>query len=98
MRTDDGRKVITIAHPEQSSGELKTKHIYPNSSLILRYLNSSPFDQVHFTTCEYCLNNAGRVTKIAELDQLSHSAVTGLGLLSSVQACLSNISGDLIHL
>ena len=22
--TDDGRKVITIAHPEQSSGELKT--------------------------------------------------------------------------
>ena len=23
-RTDDGRKVITIAHPEQSSGELKT--------------------------------------------------------------------------
>ena len=24
-RTDDGRKVITIAHPEQSSGELKTK-------------------------------------------------------------------------
>ena len=22
-RTDDGRKVITIAHPEQSSGELK---------------------------------------------------------------------------
>ena len=24
-RTDDGRKVITIAHPEQSSGKLKTK-------------------------------------------------------------------------
>ena len=24
-RTDNGRKVITIAHPEQSSGELKTK-------------------------------------------------------------------------
>ena len=24
-RTDDGRKVITIAHPEQSSGELKIK-------------------------------------------------------------------------
>ena len=24
-RTDDGRKVIIIAHPEQSSGELKTK-------------------------------------------------------------------------
>ena len=24
-RTDDGRKVITIAHPEQSSGELKKK-------------------------------------------------------------------------
>ena len=24
-RTDDGRKVITIAHPEQSSGELKNK-------------------------------------------------------------------------
>ena len=23
--TDDGRKVITIAHPEQSSGELKKK-------------------------------------------------------------------------
>ena len=23
-RTDDGRKVITIAHPEQSSGELKS--------------------------------------------------------------------------
>ena len=24
-RTDDGRKVITIAHPEHSSGELKKK-------------------------------------------------------------------------
>ena len=24
-RTDDGRKVITIAHPEQSSGELKSQ-------------------------------------------------------------------------
>ena len=24
-RTDDGRKVITNAHPEQSSGELKKK-------------------------------------------------------------------------
>ena len=24
-QTDDGRKVITIAHPEQSSGELKTQ-------------------------------------------------------------------------
>ena len=24
-RTDDGRKVITIAHPEQSSGELTKK-------------------------------------------------------------------------
>ena len=24
-RTDNGRKVITIAHPEQSSGELKKK-------------------------------------------------------------------------
>ena len=26
-RTDDGRKVITIAHPEQSSGELKTESL-----------------------------------------------------------------------
>ena len=26
-RTDDGRKVITIAHPEQSSGELKCKAV-----------------------------------------------------------------------
>ena len=26
-RTDDGRKVITIAHPEQSSGELKMPKI-----------------------------------------------------------------------
>ena len=25
-RMDDGRKVITIAHPEQSSGELKKKN------------------------------------------------------------------------
>ena len=24
-RTDDGRKVITVTHPEHSSGELKTK-------------------------------------------------------------------------
>ena len=29
-RTDDGRKVITIAHPEQSSGELKTMHTFEN--------------------------------------------------------------------
>ena len=29
-RTDDGRKVITIAHPEQSSGELKSR---PHSKL-----------------------------------------------------------------
>ena len=28
-RTDDGRKVITIAHPEQSSGELKIDEICP---------------------------------------------------------------------
>ena len=27
--TDDGRKVITIAHPEQSSGELKRKEFAP---------------------------------------------------------------------
>ena len=26
-RTDDERKVITIAHPEQSSGELKMKKL-----------------------------------------------------------------------
>ena len=26
-RTDDGRKVITIAHPEQSSGELKIQNV-----------------------------------------------------------------------
>ena len=25
-RTDDGRKVITIAHPEHSSGELKIQN------------------------------------------------------------------------
>ena len=28
-RTDDGRKVITIAHPEQSSGELKNTEAKP---------------------------------------------------------------------
>ena len=27
-RTNDRRKVITIAHPEQSSGELKSWHVY----------------------------------------------------------------------
>ena len=27
-RTDDGRKVITIAHPEQSSGELKISVLF----------------------------------------------------------------------
>ena len=32
-RTDDGRKVITIAHPEQSSGEL-TKTIKLKKNLI----------------------------------------------------------------
>ena len=29
-RMDDGRKVITIAHPEQSSGELKKSNISRN--------------------------------------------------------------------
>ena len=27
-RTDDGRKVITIAHPEHSSGELKKQEVH----------------------------------------------------------------------
>ena len=27
-RTDNGRKVITIAHPEQSSGELKSQELF----------------------------------------------------------------------
>ena len=30
-RTDDGRKVITIAHPEQSSDELKMIELFANS-------------------------------------------------------------------
>ena len=29
--TDDGRKVITITHPEQSSGELKSSDIFQKS-------------------------------------------------------------------
>ena len=32
---DDGRKVITIAHPEQSSGELKKKKSSPLSNVCL---------------------------------------------------------------
>ena len=34
-RTDDGRKVITIAHPEQSSGELKILCGYPLLSVAM---------------------------------------------------------------
>ena len=32
-RMDDGQKVITIAHPEQSSGELKIVGLLANRSL-----------------------------------------------------------------
>ena len=35
-RTDDGRKVITIVHPEQSSGELKNR------------MSSATFFALHF--------------------------------------------------
>ena len=34
-RTDDGRKVITIAHPEQSSGELKIMYTPVNPSFTI---------------------------------------------------------------
>ena len=34
-RTDDGRKVITIAHPEHSSGELKMQHGFSVTETII---------------------------------------------------------------
>ena len=39
-RTDDGRKVITIAHPEHSSGELKM--IIITNLLLVDHLISMP--------------------------------------------------------
>ena len=36
-RTDDGRKVITIAHPEQSSGELKKDQKRTYLMMIMRF-------------------------------------------------------------
>ena len=47
-QTDDGRKVITIAHPEQSSGELK--------SLILGHLKASRTGNLLPDLTEYILN------------------------------------------
>ena len=38
-RTDDGRKVITIAHLEQSSGELKRAITQPNFFRIYSEVN-----------------------------------------------------------
>ena len=38
-RTDDGRKVITIAHPEHSSGELTRPVARQDSSLELVLIN-----------------------------------------------------------
>ena len=35
-RTDDGRKVITIAHPEQSSGELKMNQQGPSDMRVMK--------------------------------------------------------------
>ena len=37
-RMDDGQKVITIAHPEQSSGELKILCGYPLLSVAMRLI------------------------------------------------------------
>ena len=42
-RTDNGRKVITIAHPEQSSGELKKpQHTFQSSTKLVK--NSSAIE------------------------------------------------------
>ena len=60
-RTDDGRKVITIAHPEQSSGELKMWQAF--SSIQIRFQitraalarrkekGSETFDQINLSDC-----------------------------------------------
>ena len=37
-RTDDGGKVITIAHPEQSSGELKRPVVFRHTSWVDNHL------------------------------------------------------------
>ena len=37
-RTDDGRRVITIAHPEHSSGELKKKNTREKAQNMLTML------------------------------------------------------------
>ena len=42
-RTDDGRKVITIAHPEQSSGELIKQDLSNTSISSLSILYKSNF-------------------------------------------------------
>ena len=41
-RTDDGRKVITIAHPEQSSGELIKKR-RPDCHLLKKRMIAGQF-------------------------------------------------------
>ena len=46
-RTDDGRKVITIAHPEQSSGELKIIRVSSESILYVLVF----FPALNFCTC-----------------------------------------------
>ena len=49
-RTDDGRKVITIAHPEQSSGELKMftdKKIAKLGSIVLTPTPHSPISTLY---------------------------------------------------
>ena len=43
VRTDDGRKVITIAHPEQSSGEL-TRYLATGNRPVQRVVVESPFN------------------------------------------------------
>ena len=39
-RTDEGRKVITIAHPEHSSGELKILHVSQSYYLNINYCHT----------------------------------------------------------
>ena len=55
-RTDDGRKVITIAHPEQSSGELKIQICYFFiSSPHMKFQNPSIYgalDMIHPIRCD----------------------------------------------
>ena len=38
-RTDDGRKVITIAHPEHSSGELKNNQFLVKKKVLSGAVN-----------------------------------------------------------